>query len=112
MGKLAANSRSRSKTNNTHVQMKTAKGMMSPSTTSLCSSGKKTPCISAIRQYSENVAMSIVEQRGANRTEQRSVIREAENENSSMCMHTKSDGQTNADALMGSHLIKDLELYP
>ena len=56
--------------------------------------------------------MSIVEQRGANRTEQRSVIREAENENSSMCMHTKSDGQTNADALMGSHLIKDLELYP
>ena len=93
--------------------MKTANRLMSPSTTSLCSSGKKTPCISAIRQYSENVAMSIVEHRVANQTEQRSVINEAENENSSMmCMPGKSDGHTNADGLMGSHLIKDLELYP
>ena len=57
--------------------------------------------------------MSIVEHRVANQTEQRSVINEAENENSSMmCMPGKSDGHTNADGLMGSHLIKDLELYP
>ena len=61
------------------------------------------------------MAVSIVEHRVAKETEQRSVINEAENENSSMCMPAKSDGHdghTNADSLMGSHLIKNLELYP
>ena len=43
------------------------------------------------------------------------MINEAENENSSMCMPARDDGhdgQTNADGLMGSHLIKDLDHYP
>ena len=87
------------------------KPVKSPSATSLASSGTKTPCISAIRQYESNGSISVAGKIRSGLTSQANTINEAENEHSSMLIQPKMDSQR--ENLMGSHLVNNnMDLYP
>ena len=87
------------------------KPVKSPSATSLASSGKKTPCISALRQYENNGTISGNHKLRSGLTSQTGTINEAENEHSSMLIQPKMENQE--ENLMGSHLINNnMDLYP
>lgn len=87
------------------------KPVKSPSATSLASSGTKTPCISALRQYEKEGSISVAGKIKSGLTSQTNTINEAENEHSSMLIQPKMENQ--GENLMGSHLVNNnMDLYP
>ena len=87
------------------------KPIKSPSATSLASSGKKTPCISALRQIDNAGTVSGSYKIQSGLTSQTGTINEAENEHSSLLIQPKIENQE--ENLMGSHLINNnMDLYP